>query len=226
MSSVSTIPEPLAQIAADMSSFPRWWALCGGWAVDAWLGRVTREHGDIDVTVFFDDERAVFQHFAGWNVVAHDGANPVDSEPWDGRILVRRSDVAAHLHARPPGEDNREALLRWVTPPHKADPDDRNIEVVFNDLEGDDWLLRDSPRVTIRPGDAVRTSPWGLPTVTPEVVAFFKAAAYYRHERLWGRPQDISDFELLVPLLNPSEREWLRNAIATVHTDHPWLALL
>jgi hypothetical protein len=45
-----------------MSSFPAPWALCGGWAIDAWLGRQTREHGDVDVSVFLQDQRALFEH--------------------------------------------------------------------------------------------------------------------------------------------------------------------
>ena len=40
----------------------------GGWAVDLWVGRMTRPHEDIDVMVWRHDEAAVHQvlHGAGW----------------------------------------------------------------------------------------------------------------------------------------------------------------
>ena len=83
-----------------MSAFPAPWALCGGWAIDAWLGRQTRDHGDVDICVFIQDQRALFDHLAGWQLIGHD--NHVDddsSEPWDGRQLCH----PAHIHARSDG---------------------------------------------------------------------------------------------------------------------------
>lgn len=209
-----------------MAAFPGWWALCGGWAADAWLGRQTRDHGDIDIAVFFDEERKLFEFLRDWNVVAHDGAKPADSEPWDGRKLVRRSDVAAHLHARGPGEENREALLLWVTPPHKQLRDDRNIEFVFNERERDEWLLNVESRFAVPIPAVVAPSPWGLPAVRPEIIAFYKATAYFGNERLWNRPHDLADFELLLPVLDTDARSWLRESIASLHADHPWLPQL
>ena len=40
----------------------------GGWAVDLWVGRVTRDHDDIDVMVWRDDESRVHEALvgAGW----------------------------------------------------------------------------------------------------------------------------------------------------------------
>ncbi len=40
----------------------------GGWAVDLWVGRVTRDHDDIDVMVWRDDESRVHDALteAGW----------------------------------------------------------------------------------------------------------------------------------------------------------------
>ena len=48
------------------------WALAGGWAVDAWLGRVTRDHLDVDIAVFANDHQALLEHFAGWQLIGHD----------------------------------------------------------------------------------------------------------------------------------------------------------
>jgi len=44
-------PLSVTQVATFLgSAAARWW-LSGGWAVDRWIGRQTRDHGDIDVSV-------------------------------------------------------------------------------------------------------------------------------------------------------------------------------
>ncbi len=40
---MTSIPEPVAEVADLMSTYRHMWCLCGGWAVDAWLGRQTRD---------------------------------------------------------------------------------------------------------------------------------------------------------------------------------------
>ena len=59
------------------------WATAGGWALDLFLGRVTRDHEDLEIVVLNDDVQAVLDAFAGpqwrWNV-PHDGwVHPLDS---------------------------------------------------------------------------------------------------------------------------------------------------
>ena len=63
-------PAQVAQVAQLMASFPADWYLCGGWGVDAWLGRQTRDHHDIEVAIFTEDQPAVFEHIAGWGLKA------------------------------------------------------------------------------------------------------------------------------------------------------------
>lgn len=66
------MPDAVAYVRDLLLGFGSSWMLSGGWAVDAWLGRPTREHGDVDITVFHHDQRAVFDHFPGWALVGHD----------------------------------------------------------------------------------------------------------------------------------------------------------
>src|SRR5260221_13517298 len=95
------VPEPVAVLAEQMGSYPAPWALCGGWAIDAWLGRESREHGDIDLSVFVQDQRALYEHLRGWQLLAHDAKwEPGDNDQWwDGR---KRINHPAHIHGRPP----------------------------------------------------------------------------------------------------------------------------
>ncbi|MPZ50806.1 MAG: hypothetical protein GEU75_16155 [Dehalococcoidia bacterium] len=138
-------PEPVARVAETMSGFDHTWFLCGGWAVDAWIGRQTRDHHDIDIAVFADELDAVAAHFPGWRLIAHDQVAPDDSEPWDGRPL----EFPAHIHAQ----------LEDGTNP--------NLEFCINERLGHDWIFSREPRITMDLGRCGQNSGWGLPTLVP-----------------------------------------------------------
>jgi hypothetical protein len=218
----STLPQhPFAFVAELMSTFPGPWFMCGGWAVDTWLGRVTRSHADIDVSVFAGDQRALFDHLAGWNLVAHDATDArgaVVSEPWKGRSLT----LPAHLHARPPGDENAALVLAWVTPPYRQAGDGSDFDFVFNERSGDEFVLEPGPRITRPLDECIRASPVGVPMAAPEVLMYFKATAYRDHAG-YPRARDLDDFLALLPLLGQTERTWLAGAIATVVPGHDWL---
>ena len=211
-------PQQLVQVAELMSAFPSDWYLCGGWAVDAWLGRITRDHGDLDITVFEDAGTALRKHLSGWQLVAHDQG--VDgggsSEEWDGRPLT----LPAHLHCRAP--ENRGSI-----PEDGILMSDQGwwLEIVINAREHGEWVLYDDPRVTIPLDACSAQSGSGLPAALPEVLLFFKATAY-KGTRHYLRPRDHVDFERLLPRLNSKQRAWLIESIARVEADHPWLGVL
>ena len=197
-----------------MSTFGATWCLCGGWAVDAWLGRQTRDHVDVDISVFIQDQRALFEHLPGWQLLAHDPVFDPDSpgdngEWWDGR---RRLNHPSHIHARPP--ELRGSMpkggLAWAK-------DGFTLEFHFDDRSGDEWVLSREPRISLPIGKGVQPSPWGLPTVVPEVLLLFKAKGFVRR-------RDQLDFLALLPHLTDEQRGWLRNAISLV--GHPWLSQL
>ena len=200
------VPEPVAPIAELMSVFRAPWALCGGWAVDAWLGRQTRDHADVDISVFIQDQRALFDHLAGWQLVAHDPhVDGGTSEPWDGRSL----DLPAHIHGRSPHRDR--------LPDGLDDPlADFELDIQINERSDLDWIFNREPPIVMPVSRCVRQSAWGLPTVAPEVLLFYKAGDLRR--------RDKRDFLALLPHLTDEQRDWLRNAISLV--GHPWLAQL
>lgn len=56
----------------------------------------------------------------------------------------------------------------------------------------------------------------GIRYLRPEICLLYKAAL--------DREKDRRDLDLTWPLLGGAERTWLRDALAHVHPDHPWLA--
>ena len=59
----------------------RWW-IAGGWSLDLLVGRQTRRHADIDVTVLRADASAVRAHFAAWDVCVADPPGTGTLRPW------------------------------------------------------------------------------------------------------------------------------------------------
>src|SRR5262249_27241808 len=60
--------EPL-RLAALVADFSCPWYLCGGWAIDLFLGRVTREHHDLDLILFRDDQEALRRYLPDWEFI-------------------------------------------------------------------------------------------------------------------------------------------------------------
>jgi hypothetical protein len=189
-----------------MAGFPAPWALGGGWAVDAWLGEVTREHGDVDVIVFADDHRALFEHLQGWQLVHHQNLPDDGNERWEGQ----RIDAPDHLHGRLDGGEAIPATdALWAT-------EGWHLDVQFNQRSAGEWILSAEPPVTLPVEECSRPSALNAPTVVPQVLLFYKAMDMRRRDKL--------DFERLLPLLTGRERTWLRNALLRV--GHPWLSRL
>jgi len=205
---MSALPEHVARLRELMSTYPAPWALCGGWAVDAWLGEESRKHGDVDVIVFQDDHETLFRHLDGWAMVAHhphvwDGTD----ERWDGRRL----DVPAHIHCPAVYAYDQGRIYS---------EDGFNLDVQVNERAADDWVIGSEPRLAMPLANAVQPSRWGMPAVVPEVLLWYKATG----ERT--RRRDERDFQALLPGLTAKKRAWLHEAIAVCRPDHAWVSQL
>ena len=49
-----------------LHSLRRPWFVAGGWAIDLFLGRETRNHQDIDIAIFREDQFELRRHLANW----------------------------------------------------------------------------------------------------------------------------------------------------------------
>lgn len=206
----TAVPEQVTRLSELMSSYPAAWSLCGGWAVDAWLGRISRDHGDVDLSVFDADHRQLLDHLEGWQLIAHNSV--VDDASiglWDGRRLP----VPSHIHARSP-VDAGPLPEDGVCEPSKG----WWLDIQIDESDGDVWVVKREPRITLRLRDAIRQSPWGVPATTPEALLFFKAAL--------PRRRDWRDFVALLPQLDAQQIAWLRDAIALAYPEHPWIDAL
>ena len=173
------------------------WWIAGGYAIEAAVGRPTRPHRDIDVLLLRRDQHGVREVLRGWDCWVADP--PGTLRPWSvGETLP------AHAHDI------------WC----RYDPDDVwRLQLMLDDADGETWRFRRDATVT-RPLESLG---WldaaGVPYLAPDIQILYKARGL--------RPRDERDFAAALPILDPSQRHWLRTAIArTLGANHPWLPTL
>jgi hypothetical protein len=145
-----THPLPL-KVAALMRGFARPWFVAGGWAIDLYLGRVTRPHADIEIAIFRQDQAVLREHFSGWSwQKVFNGA----LSSWQGERL----DWPVHeLYC---GNEAAE-------PPQ--------LEVLLNEAQGDEWVFRRNDDVTRPIARCYLTSAAGINFLAPEIVLLYKS---------------------------------------------------
>jgi hypothetical protein len=130
------------------------WAVVGGWAIDLYLGRVTRDHRDLEIAIpaqSFEEIAAVVPELA-WDVVG------------DGKLW-------------PYPERLGESHQTWLRDPASGS----FLLDVFRE-PGDDtaWVYRRDRTITVPVAEAFLQSEDGLRYLAPELVLLFKA----KHQRL------------------------------------------
>ena len=171
------------------------WAIAGGWAIDLYLGRETREHHDIEIAVLRRDFADLWEYLVGWQPHYINPAHPEEPVPWKDGIALGAP--IHELHTVPPAADVR------------------TMEILLNDADGDDWVYRRDPRIRLPLDRAILRSPEGIPFLAPEIVLLYKSKAL--------REVDRADFVVAQGNLEPAAREWLRQSLELTIPGHGWL---
>ena len=136
--------------ATVMVGFERPWCIAGGWAIDLLVGRATREHADVEIAVFREDQHRLREYL-------HD---------WDWRVLIN-------------GKRQRWLDERTLHLPihelHAADPQGLSVEFLLNECDSIDWIYRRDPSIRRSLDKAIRRGRDGVPTLAPEIVLLYKS---------------------------------------------------
>jgi aminoglycoside-2''-adenylyltransferase len=149
-----------AQVATRLSSLrtapdrPLRWAIAGGWAIDLFLGQVTRPHHDLEITVLADDAPAVLQAFGEpqwrWSVPLDNWLHPMTSPAY------------------------HQTHQTWLW----SNQAEGFVLDVFRELhDGPTWICRRDTTIRRPWSEVLETTPEGTPYLAPEVVLLFKAKA-------------------------------------------------
>ncbi|GAA0561281.1 hypothetical protein GCM10010172_50600 [Paractinoplanes ferrugineus] len=130
------------------------WYVAGGWAVDLHLGRVTREHEDLEIAVPRERFAMVagrFPELAFW-VAGSGRVVPATPAALEAEFQTWALDPAAEV---------------W------------RFDVMREPHDGDTWISRRHASLRRPYASIVLTGPDGIPYLSPEVVLLFKA----KHQR-------------------------------------------
>jgi hypothetical protein len=192
----------LLRITTLMVGFPAPWYVAGGWALDLFLGRLTRPHADVDVALFRADQSALRAYLDGWEWMKAIPGQPGRLDPW---IQGQELTLPVHeLHARKAAEMARGPTLE--------------AEFLLNESDGINWIFRREPSIMRSLTRIGRRSPHGIPILAPEVVLLYKAPRF--------KAEDDHDLQTVAPALDPDQRRWLRNALRVYQPGHVWIASL
>ena len=188
---------PVEQIAYELGAFGQPWLISSGWALELFMGRVTRVHHDVDVVVSRTAVSDLRQYLAArdWQLVL-----PLDGrlEPWP---LGSPKETQIQVHA------HRKGMF---------------IDFQLTDMNTETWTYRRDPRVICPAAKAFLQTPTGIPFLAPELALLFKS----KNTGTGERAQDERDFKTVFPYLDMSQRRWLRQALTLTDPEHRWLARL
>ena len=178
-----------------LDGFERPWWLVGGYAIEAFTGAL-REHEDIDVSMLACDAPLLRGHVGDrWHLWTNVSGQ---LRPMSERY-PDLPEPDCQIWVR------RDALSPWVM--------DMPLTPDVDGL----WQNKRLPDHVLPLDEATWVTDDGVRVLNPEIVLLFKSTN--------GRPKDLRDFERALPLLGAGQRDWLRDAIARLRADHPWLAL-
>ena len=188
-------PMSVDEVADLMSGVGVPWWIAGGWAIDLFLGRQTREHGDTDILIRRDDQLDVQAYLIGKGLLLYKTQQP-GLAPW----------LPGEYQARPYDD----IWSRWSldTP--------WTLQIMLLCTDGNQWVFKRDPALRGPLDTLGRRSPSGVPYLGPHIQLLYKA----KPETL---DKDQSDFDLAVPRITREEQAWLLHHLETrLADDHPW----
>ena len=171
------------------------WAICGGWAIDLFLNRVTRPHKDVDFAVLRKDQLVIQEYLLsrGWTLEEAVNGKLI---PWQKGEWI---DLPVHTI--------------WCKHP-SARPD--FIELLFNEVDKTNFCFRRDTSITVPLEKMIMSSVLGIPRLAPEIVLLYKSIKP-------EAPSVAADFRNALPGLPSEARNWLITALKKLYSDHVWL---
>lgn len=144
--------DPPLKVAAIMRDFKPLWFVAGAWAIDLYLGEVTRPHEDIEIGIFRKDQAALYDYLNGWLM----------QKVINGRRFVWHRGELLELPVHELHCFNETADLQ-------------QFEVLLNESNEKEWIYRRNQKVRRSLAKCQLTSKAGVKFLCPEVVLLYKS---------------------------------------------------
>jgi hypothetical protein len=146
------IADCVHDVAKLMSGFNHPWWIAGGWAIDLFIGHVTRPHADIEIAILRSDQQALHAYLSDWELSK---ITPHGPARWLAGETLK---IPVHeIHCkREPGQPDK-------------------LEILLNESSDDQWLFRRDPTIRLPLAQLGKLSTDQIPFLAPEVVLLYKA---------------------------------------------------
>lgn len=142
--------QPPLFAATVMNAFTRPWCIAGGWAIDLWLNRATRDHGDVEIAILREDQIALrdFMTEAKFDIITSRG--PVR---WRDRQMLMLPVHQLRVH-------------------HQA----HDLKILLDEHHRGQWVYRNDWRVKMPIDQWSARGAFGVPVIAPEISLLYKSA--------------------------------------------------
>lgn len=198
MSGIKEIWQPLSvdEVQGIFSPIPIQWWIAGGWALDLYLDRITREHDDIDVVILRSQHLLLQRYLASdW-----EGYKAFKGKltPW--KKNEKLDSHFDHLWFKKKRESS------WA------------FQVMIIDSENDYWIYKRNGTIRRKLTDIDLKTSEEVPYLKPEIQLLYKGGSSLIREK------DILDLENALPTLDDESREWLIDSLTIQYPKgHPWI---
>ena len=140
------------KIAALMRDFKSDWFIAGGWAIDLYLGEISRSHDDAEIAIFRCDQIALQNYLNDW-------------------VLQKAENSALLVWSR---NEFLELPVHEIHCFHETN-EPRNFEVLLNEKNADEWIYRRDERIRKPLTEIYSTADSGIRFLRPEIVLLYKS---------------------------------------------------
>ncbi len=197
------------------------WFISGGWAIDLYLDRITRQRCDLDISVPVSRRLECIEFFLekGWQI---------EGKLFGGfKTLWKLSDYTEDIYyfwSFPKEADFISEYLdgkgnRRIAYNREFQSELDYMEVFFDEVEDTYFVYRGEPRVKRHVAQAILEGK-RVKYLAPELVLLYKS------NRL--SEKNLQDFGSVIGSLNEEQKSWLKKALLLVYggNSHAWLEQL
>lgn len=219
-----------------LSDFCFPYAICGGYAIEMFLGKETRPHGDLDITIFNEDRKHIVDFLLSkeWDAFTPPNeanyieriASPEDSRAINPKgLFAIKPGCSLFKLEQVPGDRTKHKFIDT----NNQQTDFDFIDIIFNQRYGNEfvfWSFTDRGKNITRELDKAILFYEDIPYLSPEVILFINAPPEY-FDSGYHREKNRIDFESTIPCLPSESKRWLVNALETTYPDgHRWFEQL
>ncbi|MBO0992894.1 nucleotidyltransferase domain-containing protein [Bacillus sp. SD088] len=201
------------------------WAICGGYAIELFIGKNTRAHMDVDILAFWEDRPNIitFMINKGWRVFeACGGGKVIELFDASGSQMKRNLFCIPDNNTRCALQPTNEINVYQFSIKTNEQIDLDYIEFLFNQKDENYFYYVNDVSIKRSLDDAFLKKE-GIQYLSPEIVLLYKStylnsidATKHKH-----------DFKTSLPLLSIEQKQWLKRSLQICQPDtHEWISKL